>query len=147
MLLFFPLSICLSKHAFFLWVCGYPLGLLIIVIIIIIIIYALTARVFGAPQMISQPVSSIFLCFPLPSGTNSRPVHSLVLSCNLFFCLPCLLLPFTVPCKMVLARPDKREALPYYCSLRLFTMVRRSSCGLIACWNRSLKLFVLFVFF
>ena len=37
--------------------------------IIIIIINPLTARVFWAPQMISQPVSSIFPCSPLPSGT------------------------------------------------------------------------------
>ena len=40
---------------------------------------------------------------------NSRPVHSLMLSSHLFLCLPCLLPPFTVPCKMVLARPDQRE--------------------------------------
>ena len=41
---------------------------------------------------------------------NSRPVHSLMLSSYLFFlCLLCLLPPFTVPCKMVLARPDERE--------------------------------------
>ena len=33
------------------------------------LIYPLTARVIGAQQMISQPVSSIFLCSPLPSGT------------------------------------------------------------------------------
>ena len=52
----------------------------------------------------------------------------------LFLCLPCLLCPFTLPCKMVLARPDEREMWPYYCSLCLFMMVRRSSCGLIACW-------------
>ena len=78
----------------------------IIIIIIIIIVYPLTARVIGASQMISQPVSSIFLCSQLPPGTcmaNSRPVHSLMLSSHLFFCLPCLLPPFTVPCKMVLA--------------------------------------------
>ena len=37
---------------------------------------------------------------------NSRPFHSLMLSSHLFLCL---LLPFTVPCKMVLARPDERE--------------------------------------
>ena len=36
---------------------------------IIIIIYPLTARVVGAPQMISQPVSYIFPCSPLLSGT------------------------------------------------------------------------------
>ena len=40
---------------------------------------------------------------------NSKPVHYLMLSSYLFFCLPCLLSPFTVPCKMVLARPDERE--------------------------------------
>ena len=54
---------------------------------------------------------------------NSRPVHSLVLSSHLF-CLPYLLPPLTVPCKMVFARPDERETRPYHCSLRLLTMVR-----------------------
>ena len=39
---------------------------------------------------------------------NSRPVHSLMFSSH-FCCLPCLLPPFTVPCKMVLARPDERD--------------------------------------
>ena len=51
---------------------------------------------------------------------NSRPVHSLMLSSHLFLCLPCLLSPFTVPCKMVLARPDQWETWPYHCSLPLF---------------------------
>ena len=36
---------------------------------IIIIIYPLITRVIGATQMILQPVSSIFPCSPLPSGT------------------------------------------------------------------------------
>ena len=71
------------------------------------------------------------LCFRLFSTAlwdlaNSGPGHSLMLSSHLFFCLPCLLLPFTVPCKMILARPDERETCPYHCSLRLFTMIRRS---------------------
>ena len=74
--------------------------------------------------------------------TNSRPVHSLMLSFHLFLYLPCLLPSFTVPCKMVLAEPDERETCPYHCSLRLCTMVRRSSCGLLpagswhglSCW-------------
>ena len=39
--------------------------------------------------------------------TDSRPVHFLMLFSNL--CPPCLLPPFTVPCKMVLARADERE--------------------------------------
>ena len=67
---------------------------------------------------------------------NSRPDHSLMLSSHLFLCLPCLLPPFTVPsCKMVLARPDIWQTCPHHCSLRLFTMIRRSSRGLIACWT------------
>ena len=41
---------------------------------------------------------------------NSRPVHSLMLSSHLFLCPPCLLPPFTVPCKIVLARPDERPS-------------------------------------
>ena len=45
-------------------------AVIIIIIIIIIIIYALTVKVAGAPQMISQPVSSICPCSPLPSGTS-----------------------------------------------------------------------------
>ena len=99
------------------------------------LVYTLTARVVGAPQMILQPVFSIFLfstaLWDLP---NSRPVHSLMLSSHLFLCLPCLLPPFTVHCITVLARPDERETCPYYCTLRLFTMVRRPSCGPVACW-------------
>ena len=69
---------------------------------------------------------------------NSRPVHSLLLSSRLFLCLPCLLPPFTVPSKMVLARPDERETCSYHCSLRLFSIVWRSSCGPAACWILAL---------
>ena len=50
-------------------------------IIIIIIIYPLTMRVVGAPQMILQPVSSIFPCSPLPSGTWQTPGLSIPWCC------------------------------------------------------------------
>ena len=40
---------------------------------IILIINPLTARVIGAPQMILQPVFSIFPCSPQPSGTCRTP--------------------------------------------------------------------------
>ena len=104
--------------------------------LIIIIIYHLITRVVWAPQMISQPVSSIFPCFPLPSGTWRTPGMSIPWCClpTSFFCLPCLLPPFTVPFKMVLAGPDEQEMCPYHFSLHLFTMVRRSLCGPISCW-------------
>ena len=90
-------------------------------IIIIIFIYPLSGRVVWAPQMISQPVFFIFCVLHCPRGlVNSRPVHSLMLSSHLFFCLPCLFPPFTVPCKIVFARLDEQETCPYHCSLHLF---------------------------
>ena len=105
--------------------------------VIIIIIYPLTMRVVGTPQMASQPVFSIFPCSPLPSGTWQTP--GLSIPDVVFLPLPLSALssfPFycTVPCKMVLARPDEPETCPYYCSLRHFTVVRRSLCGPVACW-------------
>ena len=101
----------------------------------IIIIYPLIARVVGAPQMISQPVSSIFPCSPLPCGTWQTPGLSIPWCCLPTSSSVCLVFffPFTVPCKMVLVRPDERKAWPYHCSLRLFTIVR-SSCASIAWW-------------
>ena len=45
---------------------------------VFIIIYPLNTRVVGAPQMISQPVSSTFLCSPLPSGTCRTPSPDVV---------------------------------------------------------------------
>ena len=98
--------------------------------------YLLISGVVGAPQMTSQPVSSIYSLFSIALWdlANSGPVHSLMLSSHLCFCLPCLLPPFTVPCRMVLARPDERETCPYHCSLCLFMMVRRSACDRIAGW-------------
>ena len=50
-------------------------------LIIIIIINPLTARVVGAPQMILQPVFSIFPCSPLPSGTCRTPGLSIPRCC------------------------------------------------------------------
>ena len=47
----------------------------------IIIINPLTARVIGAPLMISQPVFFIFPCSPLPSGTCQTPGQSIPWCC------------------------------------------------------------------
>ena len=51
---------------------------------------------------------------------NSLPAHSLMLSSHLFFCL-LFLSHFTVPCKMVLVRPDEWETCPYHFSLWLYS--------------------------
>ena len=70
----------------------------------------------------------------LRESPNPIPVHSLMLSSHLFFCLPLLLAPFTVPCRIVFAMPENLEMWPYRLSFRFFTMVRRSSCTQIAFW-------------
>ena len=99
------------------------------------LIYPLTLGSFGHHQWFRNQFP---IFFPFSTAlwdlANSRPVHSLMLSSHFFLCLPCLLPPFTVPCKMVSARPHKRKTWPYHCSLRFFTVVRRSSCGPFARW-------------
>ena len=58
--------------------------------------YPLSARVVGAPQMILQPVPSIFPCSPLPSGTWRNTGLSIPRCClpQLFLCLPLSSSPF-----------------------------------------------------
>ena len=59
--------------------------------------------------------SSLFFT-ALRDLANSRLVYSLMVSPHLFLCPPCLLPPFTVPCKMILSRPNERETRPYHFS-------------------------------
>ena len=97
--------------------------------------YPLTMRVAGAPQITSQPVSSIFPCSPLPSGLGKLQACSF--PDVVFPPLPPSALsssPFTVPCKMVWARPDEWETCPYHFSLHFCMMVRWCLGDLIACW-------------
>ena len=70
----------------------------------------------------------------LRESPNPIPVHSLMLSSHLFFCLPLLLAPFTIPCRIVFAMPEALGMWPYHLSFRFFTMVRRSSCTPVAFW-------------
>ena len=58
---------------------------------------------------------------------KSFPVHSLILSSHLFFCLPLFLFPFTVPCRIVFAKPEDLETWPNHLSFRFLTRVRSSS--------------------
>ena len=55
-----------------------------------------------------------FLHCPMGLGE----LQALMLSSHLVLCPPCLLPPFTVPCQMVLARPDERET----CSLQFVSL-------------------------
>ena len=52
------------------------------------------------------------------------PVHSGMLSSHLFFCLPLLRPPCTVPCRIVLASSEDLVMCPYHFSLRLFLWSR-----------------------
>ena len=70
--------------------------------------------------------SSLFSVFRRASP-NFNPVHSVTLSSHLFFCLPLLLPPCTVPCRIIFASPVDLVLCPYYLSFRFFTVVRRSS--------------------
>ena len=70
----------------------------------------------------------------LRESPNPVPVHSLMLSSHLFFCLPLLLAPFTDPCRIVFAIPEDLEMWPYHLIFRFFTMVRRSSCTPVVFW-------------
>ena len=65
---------------------------------------------------------------------KSIPVHSLILSSHFFFCLPLFLLPFTVPCRVVFAKPEDLETWPNLLSFRLLTRVRSSSYSPMAAW-------------
>ena len=65
---------------------------------------------------------------------KSIPVHSLILSSHLFFCLPLFLFPFTVPCRIVFAKPEDLETWPNHLSFRFLTWVRSLSYSLMAAW-------------
>ena len=65
---------------------------------------------------------------------KSIPVHSLILSSHLFFCLPLFLFPFTVPCMIVFAKPEDLETWPNYLSFRFLTRVRSSSYFPMTAW-------------
>ena len=65
---------------------------------------------------------------------KSIPAHSLILSSHLFFCLPLFLFPFTVPCRIVFAKPEDLETWPIHLSFRFLTRVRSSSYSPMAAW-------------
>ena len=69
----------------------------------------------------------------LMAAYSVMPVHSGMLSSHLFLCLPRLLLSCSVPCRIVLASPVDLVTCRYHFSLPLFTVVKRSSWGPMAC--------------
>ena len=96
----------------------------------------LTAVVVGAPQVTSQPVSSVFRRSQLgPGELQACPFPDVVFPHFFPSALSSLPPPLsTVSCRMVLVRPDERETCPYLFGPRFCTMVRRSSCFPNAGW-------------
>ena len=64
------------------------------------------------------PFHLVLFSAALVELAKSIPVHSLILSSHLFFCLPLILFPFTVPCRIVFARPEDLETWPNHLSFR-----------------------------
>ena len=94
----------------------------------------LTLEVVGAPEMMLQQYLFILSCLPLPSWNLQTSLPSIPW-CYLPIsaCIPLLLAPFTVPCRIVFAMPEDLEMWLYHLSFHFFTMVR-SSCTPIAFW-------------
>ena len=94
--------------------------------------------VIGAPQMASKRVSSILLGFHCPLGLGELWACSMCSFPDVVF--PTLFLsalsssPFNCALQDGFGHTDERNTCPHHCSLRLFTIVRWSSCGPIACW-------------
>ena len=61
------------------------------------------------------------------------PVNSLIVSSHLFFCLP-LLFPFTVTCRIVLAKSEDLETWPNHIRFRFLAMVISLSYSPMAVW-------------
>ena len=80
------------------------------------------------------PFHSDLFSAALVELAKSIPVHSLILSSHLFFCLPLFLFPFTVPCTIVFAKPEDLETCPDHLSFRFLTRVSSSSYSPMAAW-------------
>ena len=92
---------------------------------------SLDGRRSTADEVAAKPFHLSLFPAAVWESPNSIPIHFLMLSSRLFFCLP-LLAPFTVPFKIAMS--EDLEMWPCYLSFRFFTMVRRSSCTPVAFW-------------
>ena len=80
------------------------------------------------------PFHLVLFSAALVKLAKSIPVHSLILYSNLFFCLPLFLFPFTMPYRIVSAKPEDLEMWPNHLSFRFLTRVKSSSYSPMAAW-------------
>ena len=67
------------------------------------------------------------------ASSKPNPVHSDILYSYLFFCVPFLLPPCTVRCRIIFANPVDLVMCPYHLNLSFLTVVIISSYGPITC--------------
>ena len=84
-------------------------------------------KVIDTDEFATIPFHLVLFSAVLVELAKSIPVHILILSSHLFFCLPLFLFPFTVPCRIVFARPEDLETWSNHLSFRFLTRVRSSS--------------------
>ena len=82
----------------------------------------------------TTPFHLVLFSTALVKLAKSIPVHSLILSPHLFFCLPLFLLSFTVPCRIVFAKSEDLKTWPNHLSFRFLTRVRSLSYSPMAAW-------------
>ena len=95
---------------------------------------ALEGRRGSTDEFATIPFHLVLFSAALVELAQFSPVHSLILSSHLFFCLPLLLFLFTVPCRIVFAEPEDLETRPNHLSFRFLTRVRTSSYSPMAAW-------------
>ena len=84
-------------------------------------------------EFATTPFHRVLFSAALVELTNSIPVHSLILSSHLFLSLPLHFL-FTVPCRIVFAKPEDFEIWPNHLSFRFLTRVRSLSYSPMIAW-------------
>ena len=60
-------------------------------------------------EFVTIPIHPFLFSAAIVELAKSIPIHSLILSSHLFFCLPLFLFPLTVPCRIVFAKPEDQK--------------------------------------
>ena len=95
---------------------------------------ALECRQDTTDEFATIPFHLVLFSAALVQLAKSIPVHSLILSFHLLFCLPFALCPFTVPCRTAFAKPEDIQMWQNYLFFRVLTKVRSSSYSPMAAW-------------
>ena len=90
------------------------------VILYYILFYPITleGRRGTTDEFATIPFHFVLFSAALVELAKSIPVHSLILSSHLFFCPSLFLFPFTVPCRIVFAKPEDLETWPNHLNFR-----------------------------